>query len=96
MKGRDMMDMASVNFRMDRKEKAELESVCREMGITLTTAFNIFAKRVIRERKIPFEVSADTFYSEKNMKRPEESIQQLKDGKVVEKTMEELEAMENG
>ena len=95
MKGRDNMDTASVNFRMDRKQKAEMEQVCREMGMTMTTAFNIFAQRVIRERKIPFEVSADPFYSEKNMKRLEESIQQLEEGKVVVKTMEELEAMEN-
>ena len=90
-----MMDMASVNFRMDRKEKAELESVCREMGMTLTTAFNIFAKRVIRERKIPFEVTADPFYSEKNMKWLEESQREIEEGKVVVKTMEELEVMAN-
>ena len=89
------MDMASINFRMERSQKNELEKVCREMGMTMTTAFNIFAQRVIRDRKIPFEVSADPFYSEKNMRRLDESLRQLEEGKVVVKTMEELEAMEN-
>ena len=89
------MDMASINFRMERSQKNELEKVCREMGMTMTTAFNIFAQRVIRDRKIPFEVSADPFYSEKNMKWLEESQREIEEGKVVVKTMEELEAMEN-
>lgn len=89
------MDMASINFRMERSQKNELEKVCREMGMTMTTAFNIFAQRVIRDRKIPFEVSADPFYSEKNMKWLEESQREIEEGKVVGKTMEELEAMEN-
>ena len=89
------MDMASINFRMERSQKNELEKVCREMGMTMTTAFNIFAQRVIRDRKIPFEVSADPFYSEKNMKWLEESQREIEEGKVVVKTMEELEALEN-
>ena len=89
------MDMASINFRMERSQKNELEKVCREMGMTMTTAFNIFAQRVIRDRRIPFEVSADPFYSEKNLKWLEESQREIEEGKVVVKTMEELEAMEN-
>ena len=40
------MDMASINFRMERSQKNEPEKVCREMGMTMTTAFNIFAQRV--------------------------------------------------
>ena len=87
--------MASINFRMERSQKNELEKVCREMGMTMTTAFNIFAQRVIRDRKIPFEVSADPFYSEKNLKWLEESQREIEEGKVVVKTMEELEAMAN-
>ena len=89
------MDMASISFRMERSQKNELEKVCREMGMTMTTAFNIFAQRVIRDRKIPFEVSADLFYSEKNLKWLEESQREIEEGKVVVKTMEELEAMAN-
>ena len=61
----------------------------------MSTAFNIFAKKLIREKRIPFDVSIDPFYSESNMKAIKESIKQLEEGKVVVKTMEELEAMEN-
>ncbi len=56
---------------------------------------NIFAKKVIREKRIPFDVSIDLFYSESNMKALSKSIKELEEGKVVVKTMEELEAMEN-
>ena len=46
-------------------------------------------------RTIPFDVSIDPFYSESNIKAIDESIKQLEDGKIVKKTIEELEAMEN-
>ena len=61
----------------------------------MSTAFNIFAKKMIREKRIPFDVSIDPFYSEINMKAIDESIKQLEEGKVTRKTMKELEAMEN-
>ncbi len=89
------MAQTLINFRIDETTKKQLEQVCNELGITMSTAFNIFAKKVIREKRIPFDVSIDPFYSESNMKALEESIKQLEAGKVVVKTIEELEAMEN-
>ncbi len=89
------MAQTLINFRIDETTKKQMEQICNELGITMSTAFNIFAKKVIREKRIPFDVSIDPFYSENNMKALEKSMQQLKDGKVVIKTMEELEAMEN-
>ena len=89
------MAQTMVNFRMDTDLKQSMESVCKEMGLSMTTAFTIFAKKVSREHRIPFEVSADPFYSADNMKYLLESIEQLKSGRVVTKTMAELEAMEN-
>jgi DNA-damage-inducible protein J len=56
-----------VNFRMDEDLKKGMEHACREMGLSMTTAFIIFATKVSRERRIPFEVAADPFYSESNM-----------------------------
>jgi hypothetical protein len=41
--------------------KKNMEKVCAEMGLSMTAAFTIFAKTVVRERRIPFEVSADPF-----------------------------------
>ena len=65
----------------------------KELGITMSAAFNIFARKMSREKRIPFEVSIDPFYSEINIKDLKESIKQLEEGKVVVKTMKELEAM---
>lgn len=89
------MAQALINFRIDETTKKQLEQICNELGITMSTAFNIFAKKVIREKRIPFDVSIDPFYSESNMKAIEESIKESQEGKVIVKTMEELEAMED-
>ena len=62
-----MSGTAMVNFRMDADLKRSMESVCRDMGLSMTTAFTIFATKVSRERRIPFEINADPFYSASNM-----------------------------
>ena len=61
----------------------------------MSTALNIFIKKVIREKRIPFDVSIDPFYSESNMNAISESIKQLEKGEIIEKTLQDLEAMEN-
>ena len=77
------MAQATINLRMDSDLKREMEAVCKAMGMNLTTAFTIFARKVTSERRIPFEISApeDPFYSEKNMARLRKSIAQLESGK---------------
>ena len=89
------MAQTLINFRIDETTKKQMEQICNELGITMSTAFNIFVKKMIREKRIPFDVSIDPFYSESNMKTIEESIKQLEDRKVVVKTMKELEAIED-
>jgi len=89
------MGQVLVNIRMDEDLKKSVESVCNELGMNMTTAFTIFAKKMSREKRIPFEVSIDPFYSESNMKAINAGISQLSQGKTVVKTFEELEAMEN-
>ena len=80
---------------MDEKLKKSMEKTCHELGMTMTTAFTIFAKKMSKEKRIPFEVSVDPFYSEKNMKAIKKSIEQLSKGEVVIKTMEELKELED-
>lgn len=87
------MAQTLINFRIDELTKKQMEQICSELGITMSTAFNIFAKKVIREKRIPFDVSIDSFYSESNMKALYKSINELEEGKVVVKTMKELEEM---
>lgn len=62
-----MSETAMVNFRMDADLKRRMESVCKDMGLTMTAAFTMFAVKVSREKRIPFEVNADPFYSASNM-----------------------------
>ena len=89
------MAQTLINLRIDEDVKKSMEETCKELGITMSAAFNIFARKMSRAKRIPFEVSVDPFYSESNMKALAESIKQIEEGKVVVKTMEELEAMEN-
>ena len=71
------MTQAMVNFRMDKELKENMEQVCREMGLSMTTAFTIFATKVTKEKRIPFEVAVDPFYSQENMARLRKSIAQM-------------------
>lgn len=70
---------------MDSSLKQQMDSICSELGMSLTTAFTIFAKKVCRE-KIPFEVSVDPFYSKENMEILRRSIAQMEKtgGKIHE------------
>lgn len=85
------MAQAMVNFRMDADLKKSMEQVCSDMGLSMTTAFTIFAKKVSREKRIPFEVSADPFYDEKNMSRIKRAIDNLNAGKGVEHEIIEVD-----
>ena len=87
------MAQTLVNVRMDEEVKRSMEETSKELGITMSTAFNIFARKMSREKRIPFEVSIDPFYSENNIKAIKESIKQLEEGKVVKKSLKELEEM---
>lgn len=58
--------------------------LCNDMGLSMTAAFTIFAKTVTREKGIPFEVSADPFYSESNLKHLQRVVAELNAGKSVE------------
>lgn len=61
------MAQVIVNFRMDEQLKQNMEKTCKELGMSMTTAFTIFANKVAREQRIPFEVSIDPFYSKSNL-----------------------------
>ncbi|HHX12214.1 MAG TPA: type II toxin-antitoxin system RelB/DinJ family antitoxin [Clostridiales bacterium] len=87
------MAQTMVNFRMDEELKKSMEKVCSDMGLSMTAAFTIFAKKVSREKRIPFEVSADPFYSESNMKYLEQVLSDVDAGraKLVEHDIIEVD-----
>ena len=53
------MAQVMINFRVDEDTKRDMELACKEMGLTMTTAFTIFAKKVGKEKRIPFEITAE-------------------------------------
>ena len=74
------MAQTMVNVRMDEDLKKNMEVTCKEMGLSMTAAFTIFATKVTREKRIPFEISIDPFYSAENMKRLEKAAAEMDAG----------------
>lgn len=56
--------MANVNIRIEENLKNEFEKVCESMGMTRDEAFEIFARAVVEEGKIPFDVEGNTILAE--------------------------------
>lgn len=76
------MAQTLVNFRMDEDLKQEMEKTCQDLGMNMTTAFTIFAKKMTREKRIPFEVSVDPFYSDANLSYLKKVISDIESGKA--------------
>ena len=76
-----MAQVVNVNFKLDEDVKKSMEQVCNELGLSMSAAFSIFARKVGREKRIPFEVSDDPFYSAEKTARLKKTIQDLDAGK---------------
>ena len=74
--------MAQVSFRIDDTIKTKAEKACADMGLSMSAAFTIFAKKVGRERRIPFEITADSFYDERNMRYLERIAKEIRSGEA--------------
>ena len=85
------MAQTMVNFRMDENLKNRMDAVCKEMGMSATTAYTIFASKVVREHRIPFEINADPFYSESNMTFLKNAVKALNEGKGTQHDLIEVE-----
>ena len=85
------MSTTSITVRMDVDLKKQAETLFDDMGLTMTTAITLFAKAVVRQNKIPFEITADPFYSKSNMARLRESIANLNAGKGIEHELIEVD-----
>jgi len=53
------MAQTNVNIRMDENLKREFDGLCQDLGLTMTAAFTVFAKTVVRRQRIPFEIAKD-------------------------------------
>lgn len=83
--------MTQVNFRIEDDIKANAESALKEMGLNMSTAITMFLVKVGRERRIPFEINADPFYSSENIAELERRVESIKNGTSVLKEHELIE-----
>jgi len=80
------MTQTTFSVRMDSEVKKQLDDFCMQVGMNTTTAFNMFARAVLREKRLPFDVTteSDPFYSESNLAHLRRGIAALNSGKGVE------------
>ena len=71
------MAQTTVSVRMDDTLKRDFDSVCSDLGLSMTTAITMLAKKMTLEKRLPFDVSIDPFYSDENMARLRRSIAQM-------------------
>lgn len=88
--------MKTVTLRIDDNVKAALDEMLEATGMNIATFYNIYTMKALNERCIPFDITApvDPFFSAQNISRIQKSRNQAKSGKVIVKSIEELEALE--
>ena len=81
----------NVNIRMDSELKQQFETFCSDVGMTMTTAFNLFAKKVVHENRISFEISGDIPNSETVEAIAE--VQRMKADPTIGRTYSDVDQM---
>ena len=73
-----MAETTNLNIRIDKELKSQAEAFFSELGLNMSSAFNIFVRQSLRQGKIPFELSivADHFYSSTNLAVLRQSIRE--------------------
>lgn len=79
----DSMALSTISARIDSKDKSDFDRFCNNVGLSTSTAINLFVKAVLRENRIPFEITgtSDLFYSESNQDYILKSVNELRNGK---------------
>jgi len=85
------MGQTTLNVRMDEDVKRRFDAFCAEVGMNASVAVNLFAKTVIRENRIPFEISADPFWGETNQNILRRSIAELDAGRGTDHELLEVD-----
>ena len=85
------MEQSIFSFSIDKDLKKQFDLLCEDFGMTASAVINIFVKSVVKDRKIPFEVSADPFYREENINELKRRIANLEAGVTTLKEHELIE-----
>lgn len=88
------MPNININIRMDSDLKQQFEAFCNDVGMTMTTAFTVFAKKAVREYRIPFEIGAEVPNDDtkRAIEEARKGIGMSKAFSSVEELMEDLNA----
>ena len=86
------MTQTTFSVRMDSEVKKQLDDFCTQVGMNTTTAFNMFARAVLREKRLPFDITTepDPFYSESNLAHLRRGVAALNSGKGIERDINEV------
>jgi len=85
------MTQINVNIRMDNDLKEEFDRLCRDLGLTMTAAFTVFARTAVRKQGIPFEISKDVPNAE--TRAAIEEVQAMKKGLSSAKGYTDIDEM---
>lgn len=85
------MAQVSMTVRMDSQLKQSFDALCQEFGMSANTAMTVFAKAVVKYRKIPFEIKASREDpSMKGLKAFEALRKQAADNGLQDMTLDEI------
>jgi DNA-damage-inducible protein J len=62
------MATTTISIRLDETTKAQMDSFCEDVGLSTATAFKMFAKNVVKNRRLPFDVESDFVLSERELR----------------------------
>mgnify|MGYP003411940156 CR=1 FL=1 len=97
-----IMRQTATTIRLDADLKAEFDKLCEEFGMSANTAFNIYVKTVVRQRRIPFQIETDPI--DEVMERGRRAFWALREeakkngltGMTLEEINEEIRAARRG
>ena len=86
------MAQSTFSVRMDEELKEQFDMLCQDFGMNMTTAINVFARAVVREKKIPFEISSPkSHYTRDGALLAIEMLRkQARDNGLTEMTLDEI------
>lgn len=78
----------NLNIRMEKNLKEQLDELCKELGLTTSTAINIFAKAMVRKQALPFKLSLNT-----ENKKTLKAIQNVEAGKNLSRKFKSVDEL---
>ena len=86
------MAQTTFSIQMDSEIKKQLDDFCTQVGMNTAVAVNMFARAVLRERRLPFDITTETdpFYSESNLAHLRRGVAALDNGRGLERDIIEV------